>query len=74
MKLIVIVVIYCLQRYIFKKNGLSIDYMFCKSNGHKIYSSSPKLGKCNYIIVIFRKENSYKLFRTGFTIGSRIST
>jgi hypothetical protein len=35
--------------------------MFCKSNGHKIYSSSPKLGKWYYIIDIFLKENSYKL-------------
>ena len=25
--------------------GLNIDYMFCKSNGHNIYSSSAKLGK-----------------------------
>ena len=45
MKLTVIVVIYCLQRYIFEQTGLNIDYMFCKSNGHNIYSSSPKLGK-----------------------------
>ena len=44
MKLIVIVVIYCLQRYIFQQTGLNIDYMFCKRNGHKIDSSSPKLG------------------------------
>ena len=48
--------------------------MFCKSNGHKMYSSSPELGKCNYIIVIFLQENSYILFRTGFTISSCIST
>ena len=45
MKLTVIVVIYCLQRYIFQQTGLSIEYMFCKSNGHIIYSSSHKLGK-----------------------------
>ena len=32
--------------------------------GHKWY----------YIIVIFLKENSYKLFRNGFTISSYIST
>ena len=47
---------------------------FVKVIGHTIYSSSPKLGKCNYIIVIFLKENSYRLFRTGFTISSCIST
>ena len=48
--------------------------MFCKSNGQTIYSSSPKLLKWYYIIIIVLKENSYKLFRTGFTTSSYIST